>query len=528
MRGLRRAGVSLLVAASVAWVVASCGGSSAAGAAASGTSGRPRAIGESAAAGSLSLAGVRVVPSIVLGRGARTIPLPSAADVSFDLTASSSGARVDGVAVPAGGPRHVELARGTMTVDGRVASRRAPVGGSLTFAVTRGRAHVDALIVSPASESGALLFHRLAELHARVPAGLFPTGATLGDRLYYDPGWTSGFYAGALWQAAALEPAGGMFARWALTETIEHFGSERAPTHDVGFMYGQSSLNAWEALCGAGVARRRRASPSLCGRLRSSVVSAADELLALAGTNPVAGTIPTDPTSPEAETIVDSMMNIAILPWATTFTGNQAYVRLARHQASVIARALVRANGSTAQSANFDRATGRLISVTTHQGLSNTSTWARGEGWAVYGFAVAASELRSPAFLHVAERVAGYVAARLPAGGVPRWDYDAPAGAPVDVSAGVITATGLLHLVAACRRLEGASACAARALGWTALARRMLAAAVGGYAAPQPPLGLLRSQIEDQHFRGCWCNHGELIYGLSYALEGLRLLQSGR
>jgi unsaturated chondroitin disaccharide hydrolase len=567
MRALGRAGVPLLVAAAVAWVVASCGGSSSARA-----SGPSSASGSRSAAASRSLAGVRVTPRMRVSRGSvigvglsgrapfvisldayvppdsvlalgaatgriRLVPgrsepnalvLSRGSGSAVSVSIDDSAPRV--LTPPAGwlpqvGWRHVEIAGGTVSIDGRsFAWPQARDDQLMSFGGGQHGALVSALITSPASNTAALLFHRLAELHARVPAGLFPTGATLGDRLYYDPGWTSGFYAGALWQAAALEPTGGMFARWALAVTIEHFGSERAPTHDVGFMYGQSSLNAWEALCGSGVPRGSRGSPFVCARLRASVVSAADELLALAGTNPGAGTIPTDPTSPEGETIVDSMMNIAILPWATAFTGNQAYVRLARHQASVIARVLVRPNGSTAQSANFDRATGRLISVTTHQGLSSESTWARGEGWAVYGFAVAASELRSRVFLRVAERVAGYVASHLPAGGVPRWDYDAPAVAPVDVSAGVITAAGLLHLARACRELDGAAACAAPAARWAALAQRMLGAALGGYASPAPPLGLLRSQIEDEHFRGCWCNHGELIYGLSYALEGLKLL----
>ncbi len=394
----------------------------------------------------------------------------------------------------------------------------SPDANTLTF----GRAQVRALIVSRAGASAALLFHRLAELHARVPTGRFPSGATVEDRLYFDPGWTSGFYAGALWQAAALEPAGGMFARWALAATVDHFGSERSPTHDVGFMYGQSSLNAYDALCVG-----RAGGGALCPRLRASVVAAADELVSLAGTNPGSGTIPTDPTSPEAETIVDSMMNIAILPWATAKTGNEVYRRLALHQARVIGSVLVRRDGSSAQSANFDRASGRLLSVTTHQGLSNHSTWARGEGWALYGFSVAALQLRDRALLRVAQRVAGYVVSHLPAGGVPRWDYDAPAGAPVDVSAGVITAAGLLHLVAACDHFGGAGCGGAATAEWTVLARRMLAAAIGGYASTRPPLGLLRSQIQDQRWgTGCWCNHGELVYGLSYGLEALRLQRS--
>ena len=495
-----------------------CGGSSAAAPAVA-------SAGSGGGGDSISLAGLRLVSAL---SGPSSVELPaSGAVVSFDIHGGSfvvGGRTVSLASAPSswlGGTawRHVEVAAGRVSVDGRRVAKVPSDASTLGF----GRVAVRALIVSPAGAPAALLFHRLAELHARVPTGRFPAGASVGDRLYYDPGWTSGFYAGALWQAAALEPAGGMFARWALAATVDHFGSERSPTHDVGFMYGQSSLNGYDALCPTRVG----GSPALCARLRSSVLSAADELRSLAASNPGSGTIPTNPTSREAETIVDSMMNIAILPWATVQTGDEAYRRLALHQARVIAAVLVRHDGSTAQSANFDRASGRLLSVTTHQGLSNRSTWARGEGWALYGFSAAALESRDRALLSVAQRVAAYVVSHVPAGGVPPWDYDAPAGAPVDVSAGVITAAGLLHLVAACDHFGGAGCGGAATTRWRALAQRMLVAAVGGYSSAHPPLGLLRSQIQDQRWgNGCWCNHGELIYGLSYALEALRLARS--
>ncbi len=499
--------------AAVLAALSACGGSLAAA---------PARTGAGRGGDPLSLVGVRVVPSLT---GPSSVMLPAGgAVVSFDIHGGSFvvGRRTVSLASAAsnwlGGTawRHVEIAGGRVSVDGYGLGAVSPGATRLVF----GRVRLRALIISPPSARAALLLHRLAELHARVPARLFPTGASVADRLYYDPGWTSGFYAGALWEAAQLEPAGGMFARWALAATVDHFGSERSPTHDVGFMYGQSSMNAYEALCETGT----RGLTSLCHRLRRSVIAAAGELLSLAGSNPGRGTIPTNPTSPEAETIVDSMMNISILPWAGAATRNGAYRRLALHQARVIASVLVRRDGSTAQSANFDRASGRLLSVTTHQGLSNRSTWARGEGWALYGFSVAALQLRDRALLRVAQRVAGYVASHLPPGGVPRWDYDAPAGAPVDVSAGVITAAGFLHLVAACVQFGGAGCGAARTATWIALARRMLTGAVTGYASSRPPLGLLRSQIQDQRWGGrCWCNHGELIYGLSYGLEALRL-----
>jgi unsaturated chondroitin disaccharide hydrolase len=380
----------------------------------------------------------------------------------------------------------------------------------------RGPMTVRALIISPVTDRGALLLHRLAELHARLGVGQYPFGADLHDRLHLaSTGWTSGFWPGALWQAASLVPGAGgrMFASWALSATVHHFGLERSDTHDVGFMYGESSLAAWQALCSG-----RRRHPSVCRRLRASVLAAADELRVLAASNRRAGTIPTNAVSPRADTIIDSMMNIAILPWASAVTGNRAYAELALRHANRIASLLVRPDGSTAQAVDFVRRSGRVVRIGTHQGLSASSTWSRGQGWGVYGFSLAASELRSRALLRVALRLAAYVAGHLPAGGIPLWDYDAHPGAPVDVSAGVITAAGLFHLASACRELSGV--CGDPSV-WVALGQRMLSAAIAR-ASVAPPLGLLGGQVLDERRHGCWCNGGELIFGLTYALEGLR------
>ena len=244
-------------------------------------------------------------------------------------------------------------------------------------------------------------------------------------------------------------------------------------------------------------------------------------MLALAAGNRAAGTIPTNSYGTDADTIVDSMMNIAILPWATRLSGNPVYARVAARHAARVAALLVRRDGSTIQAVNFDRATGRVVSFATHQGISARSTWSRGEGWALYGFAEIASELRDRGLLRVAERIAGYVRAHLPASAACRCGTTTRApGAPVDVSAGVITAAGLMHLAAACRQLAGP--CPA-ARGWVALSRRMLAGALG-YASVRPPLGLLRGQVLDERAGG-WADGGELMLGVTYALEALRLLQ---
>jgi unsaturated chondroitin disaccharide hydrolase len=445
---------------------------------------------------------------LVLSRPAVAVPSARLGSRGYTLTRPSGWL--------GGGWRHVEATTTRLAIDGRELPVSRAHGATLAFRAIRGRGEVSALIVSAAADRASLVFHRLAELHARVPVNQFPEGADVGDQLHYDATWTNGFWAGSLWQAAAIEPAGGMFARWALAATVDHFGQERSDTHDVGFMYGQTSLAAWRALC------RGSANPSpLCPRLQASVLSAARELVSLASTNPGAGTVPTNSTSPSADTIVDSMMNIAILTWASRVTGNPSYARLASHHAHVVASLLVRGDGSTAQSVHFDRSKGQVLYIHSHQGLSNASTWSRGQAWAVYGFAQTAADLHDRALLAVAQHAASYVALHLPASGVPPWDYDAPAGAAVDVSAGVITAAGLLHLAAACRELPGVCDQPAR---WTALARKMLAAAIG-HASDHPPIGFLGDQVLNERGSGCWCDGGELIFGLTYALEARKLLQ---
>jgi len=432
------------------------------------------------------------------------------------------------VHVPRGGALNVDFDTGRIVVRRSRHIEEVGLGpGTLAMVAHGARVQISGLIISDYRDGAGLLLQRLAELHARLRPGQFPVGADLHNRLHIDPRyWTSGFWPGALWQASGLVGGLGsqMFASWALQATLAHLGMERTPTHDVGFEYGQSSLAGWEALCHGRAARSSRRRVAVCGQLRRSVLAAADELVALERGNARAGAIPTDPRGGEADTLIDSMMNIAILPWASRVTGRRVYAQVALRHALVVARRLVRRDGSTAQVVRFDRATGRVLGIGTRQGLSARSTWSRGQAWAVYGFAQAALQLHDRGLLRVALRTAAYVARRLPRGGIPRWDYDAPAGAPVDVSAGVITSAGLFHLVSACRALPGVCG---SVRPWVRLGRRMLSAALAR-AWTRPPLGFLPDQILNEHGTGCWCNGGELMFGLSYALEALRLSRALR
>jgi hypothetical protein len=263
----------------------------------------------------------------------------------------------------------------------------------------------------------------------------------------------------------------------------------------------------------------------VCGRLRTSALTAARTLVRLAGTNAAAGTLPTRARGcaqgcagpGQADTIVDSIMNVEILLWARDQTGDARFAGVASRHAHRLAGLLVRPDGSTIQSVHVRRADGGVLLKHTHQGLSASSTWARGQGWAVYGFAQTAAGLRDAGLLRVAERTAEYVAGHLPASGVTRWDYAAGPGAPVDVSAAVITAAGLFALARGCVALPGTCVHGER---WAPLGRRMLAAALGR-ARSDPPIGYLGDQVYDMRSASAWKRSAELTLGLHYALDAL-------
>ena len=151
---------------------------------------------------------------------------------------------------------------------------------------------------------------------------------------------------------------------------------------------------------------------------------------------------------PSYPVIIDSMMTLGPLQWGASNGGNPAWAGIAATHAETVTTNLVRSDGSTGEVADFNPTTGALLGVTTFAGYSNTSTWARGEAWALYGFVQAYQTSDNPAFLTTAEDVANYFVGELVADDtwIPPWDFDAPGTQPVDTSAAAIAADGLVML----------------------------------------------------------------------------------
>lgn len=159
----------------------------------------------------------------------------------------------------------------------------------------------------------------------------------------------------------------------------------------------------------------------------------------------------TDPAFIEekkGKVIIDSMMNIPLLFRAAKLTGENRYADIAVRHAHTMADHIVRPDGSTFHTFNFDPKTGKPIGGKTQQGYGDASCWSRGQAWAVYGFAMAYRDTGCDRFLEISKKTAGYFMEHLNALDLPCWDFTAASQlfAPWDSSAALICASGMLEL----------------------------------------------------------------------------------
>jgi unsaturated chondroitin disaccharide hydrolase len=249
--------------------------------------------------------------------------------------------------------------------------------------------------------------------------------------------WTAGFFAGQLW--LVFEHSGNA----ALRTAAEQWTAGVAPqasntsTHDVGFMIFNSSGQAYRVTGD--------------DAYRQTVLTAAASLDSRFDAD-VGGTRSWNNPAWEFPIIIDNMMNLELLFWSSQHgTNPAAMLRWASHatsHASLTRAHHVRPDASTYHLVDFDPDTGEVLSRETVQGFSDDSTWARGQAWALYGFTMTYRETGAPAFLATAEAVADRFLERLPADGIPFWDFDAPGipSEPRDSSAAAIAASGLVEL----------------------------------------------------------------------------------
>jgi unsaturated chondroitin disaccharide hydrolase len=261
--------------------------------------------------------------------------------------------------------------------------------------------------------------------------GSFAPGANIG--------WTTGFWSGLLW--LGYELTGQRDYRIAATVLTENFAQRLSAGvdlehHDLGFLYMLSSVAADRTLHLPGA--------------RDTGLGAAERLLRrfLPGAGILQAWGRLDDPQQRGRVIIDCLMNLPLLHWASKVSGEARFRAAALIHLARTRDHLVRADGSTCHTFYFDAETGSPLREVTHQGLSDTSCWARGQAWALYGFALNHRHAPDLGLLDVSMRVADYFLAHLPPDLIALWDLSLAhdSGEPRDSSACAIAACGLLDL----------------------------------------------------------------------------------
>ncbi len=323
-------------------------------------------------------------------------------------------------------------------------------------------------------------------------------------------GWTGGFWVGSLWKMYARtgEPEFLEFAN-AWNETI--LGEEEVNNHDRGFVYYNSSSLGYEVT----------GNPLYLQSARK----AAEQLVWMydfGGT----GLIPIYSSS--QVTIIDTMMNLQVLWWMGQFEdANPRFYEVALAHAEKTRDAFIRPDGSTWQSVHFDKETGEVLSKETRQGLdhSDTSTWSRGQAWAIYGFSETARATGLESFLTASERVSDFFIDNLPPDLVPWFDFsprivENPNAHLKDSSAASIAAAGLLNLAEIHPDADATQR-------YREAAEAIVQSLITNYLAP---FGDETVSVPGMLIHGCWFwglperRDSELIWGTYYLLDALERL----
>ena len=244
--------------------------------------------------------------------------------------------------------------------------------------------------------------------------------------------WTNGFWSGAMWQMYLMtgddryvkEAARGEKLLDAALEDYWHLH------HDVGFMWRLSSATSYD-LTGDEISLKRAmiAANLLAGRF-----------------NPL-GFIRAWNDDCQGWAIIDCMMNLSLLYWASEINGDPRFRKIAMQHADTAMKCFVREDGSCEHIVIFDPETMAVLEKPGGQGYCPGSSWSRGQGWAMYGFMISYRYTREKRYLETAKKVADYFLSCIGEDGIPDADFRAPKeDVRKDNVAGALAACALIDL----------------------------------------------------------------------------------
>ncbi|MCM1452001.1 MAG: glycoside hydrolase family 88 protein [Clostridium sp.] len=273
--------------------------------------------------------------------------------------------------------------------------------------------------------------------YMQAPRNIAPGDTKWAERPVCAEEWCSGFWPGVLWMdyEATGDEEIEKQAR-AFTASIKTIVDKPLFDHDLGFLVLNSYGKGYEC--------------TKDPEYRRVMLSAADSLAKLY--NPKVGTLLSWPRNVEMfgghNTIMDNMINLELLFWAARNGGDHKLYDIAVSHADTTMAYHFRPDGTCYHVAVYDPESGDFKRGCTHQGYADSSTWARGQAWAIYGYTMVYRETKDPKYLAFAQKVTDAYLSMLPDDKVPYWDFNDPTipQCSKDASAACVVASALLEL----------------------------------------------------------------------------------
>ncbi|MCL6218086.1 glycoside hydrolase family 88 protein [Zunongwangia pacifica] len=253
--------------------------------------------------------------------------------------------------------------------------------------------------------------------------------------------WTSGFYPGTL--LYLYEETGIDSLKIEAERILKDLKQEESntATHDLGFMM----------FCSFGNANRIDPKPEYQEILMNSAKSLAtrynDTVKAIRSWDSASWN---KAGEDDLVVIIDNMMNLELLFWATEHSGDSIYYDIAVNHANTTMKHHFRKDYSSYHEVIYDENTGAVKKQITNQGFADESSWARGQAWGLYGYVVMYRATKNDKYLEMAKNIADFILnhSNLPDDKVPFWDFDSDK-IPNDLrdsSAASVMASALLAL----------------------------------------------------------------------------------
>ncbi len=268
----------------------------------------------------------------------------------------------------------------------------------------------------------------------------FTTGASTeyvyGVADIYMGGWQQGFWTGILWHAYVIT-GNEKYKELAMNHTPQYLDKIEKKAgvnhHDMGFVFSPSCVYGYKL---TGDEKARKAALLAAEQLTTRYNEKGRFIQAWGN------------MGEDNRLIVDCFMNIPLLYWATEESGDPKYREMAYNHFRTALNNTVRDNAGSHQTFLFDKDTGAPIRGMKDQGLTDDTTWSRGQGWCIYGMMLTRKYVDDPDAVEICKKMANFYINRLPEDFVPYWDFEFTEGdEPRDTSAATVAMCGLMDLV---------------------------------------------------------------------------------